>query len=205
MTNSYFARCHADPTCRENRNVNEAKRKRQCLATPACARKTKQWRRDYDRQKYQNCKANPTCIARLNASRRSRRGACLRDPVCLAKKRLEVQTRTEKCRQDPACVRQRRTYTRCAAIKSKYGVSCSEYKLMLKQQNGRCAVCKELPGRKKLVIDHDHGSGSVRGLLCRTCNSGIGLLRDDPKLLHQALAYLEKNLDGHRRGSPESK
>jgi len=44
-------------------------------------------------------------------------------------------------------------------------------------QRGRCAVC----GGREQVEDHDHETGYVRGLLCRSCNSMEGAAyRDYP-------------------------
>lgn len=40
-------------------------------------------------------------------------------------------------------------------------------------------------------IDHCHKTGKVRGLLCKTCNTGIGHLKDDPNILRSAINYLE--------------
>jgi hypothetical protein len=60
----------------------------------------------------------------------------------------------------------------------------------VKGQKGRCLVCRHKP--KKLVVDHDHTTGHIRGLLCDPCNQGIGFLREDPKLLERAIAYLSK-------------
>jgi hypothetical protein len=61
------------------------------------------------------------------------------------------------------------------------------------EQGGVCAICEQ-PCRtgKRLAVDHDHQTGHVRGLLCRTCNSGIGLLNDDPDLLRKAADYIER-------------
>jgi hypothetical protein len=57
-----------------------------------------------------------------------------------------------------------------------------------------CEICGETGGR--LVIDHCHKSGSVRGRLCSVCNTGLGMFRDDPKLLSVALGYLgEQNYE----------
>lgn len=60
-------------------------------------------------------------------------------------------------------------------------------------QDGKCAICRTAPapGKRRLNIDHDHETMKPRGLLCGTCNRGIGLLRDSPVLLGRALVYLQ--------------
>jgi hypothetical protein len=63
------------------------------------------------------------------------------------------------------------------------------YREKLIEQGYKCAICQDTP--KRLVVDHDHGDGQLRGLLCSTCNSGIGMLRDDVAILRAALSYLE--------------
>ena len=47
-----------------------------------------------------------------------------------------------------------------------------------------------------LVIDHNHKTGKVRGLLCGSCNTGIGLLKDSPDVLDAAIEYLQHQIDG---------
>lgn len=42
---------------------------------------------------------------------------------------------------------------------------------LMEMQQGRCAVC---PSEGPLIVDHDHETGLVRGLLCRGCNSREG-------------------------------
>ena len=80
-------------------------------------------------------------------------------------------------------------------IKHKYGLEWDRYIEMLDDQGNRCAIC----GRhreefnKELVVDHDHETGKVRGLLCYGCNNGIGTLQDDPDVLRKAIEYLEKH------------
>lgn len=88
-----------------------------------------------------------------------------------------------------------------------YGITAEEYDAMLAAQGDVCAICgqtdptreRRLEGRKRLPrrnidalrVDHDHVTGKVRGLLCTPCNQAIGHLRDDPRLLRKAAAYLE--------------
>ena len=48
---------------------------------------------------------------------------------------------------------------------------------------------------KSLSVDHCHTTGKVRGLLCQSCNTGIGLLKEDTKLFMAAIEYLEKSRD----------
>lgn len=63
-------------------------------------------------------------------------------------------------------------------------------------QAGRCAVCEVQMLRtnrnpRAAHIDHDHTTGKVRGLLCSSCNMGLGVFKDSPDLLRQAIKYLE--------------
>lgn len=60
-------------------------------------------------------------------------------------------------------------------------------------QDGRCAICKELPANgERLVVDHCHTSGAVRGLLCKPCNLAIGLMKDKVERMASAILYLEE-------------
>jgi len=81
-----------------------------------------------------------------------------------------------------------------------HNISVAKYSLMLKNQDCRCAVCasSDPKGRGDFHIDHDHaccpGSWScgkcIRGLLCATCNSGLGMFGDDPVRLISAAFYI---------------
>ena len=79
----------------------------------------------------------------------------------------------------------------------KYGITLEDQEQMLREQNNKCAICgKEIflfGSSKKLTahVDHDHKTGKVRGLLCNDCNRGIGLLKDNPLFLANAIKYLE--------------
>lgn len=79
-------------------------------------------------------------------------------------------------------------------VNRNFGLSSKEYSNLKEQHNNSCAICdisfKTLG--KRLSIDHDHSTGKIRGLLCPKCNTALGLLRDDIKLLEKMLKYLYK-------------
>lgn len=80
-----------------------------------------------------------------------------------------------------------------ARVLRAYGITTADYDRLLAAQRGGCAVCRTTdPGRgqRVFVVDHDHVSNHVRGLLCHNCNSAIGLLRDDPKIIAAAADYV---------------
>ena len=77
-------------------------------------------------------------------------------------------------------------------LKRSYGMSRADYDALLESQGGVCAICGK-PSEKTLCVDHCHSTGTIRGLLCRKCNVGLGCLADDQATLIAALAYL-----GHR-------
>ena len=74
--------------------------------------------------------------------------------------------------------------------KWKYNLTEDEYQELLQRQNNKCALC--LSG-SKLIVDHCHTTGRVRGLLCFKCNTGIGQLQDSEELLLKAVDYLRLN------------
>lgn len=72
-----------------------------------------------------------------------------------------------------------------------------EYKTLLEKQNNVCAICgitAEEVG-KKLIIDHNHETLKIRGLLCWRCNSGLGFFKDNQAHLAMAIEYLVRNDD----------
>ncbi len=75
-----------------------------------------------------------------------------------------------------------------------YGLTPADYDRMYSDQQGCCAICGEHQStqKRRLSVDHCHVTGDVRGLLCCTCNAGIGNLKDCPSLLLSAIEYLEK-------------
>lgn len=81
----------------------------------------------------------------------------------------------------------KKTYARDRLYR--YNLTPEAYEALKVAQNGLCAVCIKPPAANKpLVIDHDHTSGAVRGLLCYKCNRDMVVV-DDPGHLDRCLAY----------------
>lgn len=79
-----------------------------------------------------------------------------------------------------------------AVKKGRYGISLNKIDKILESQKYKCAICETHLVRARTAVDHCHDSGRVRGLLCKTCNSGIGMLRDSADIVHKALTYLQE-------------
>lgn len=80
--------------------------------------------------------------------------------------------------------------------KTAYGLTKEEYEAMYTSQGGRCKICQKdfppLSERKKaVVVDHNHLTGVVRGLLCQECNKALGCVKENPEILREMIRYLE--------------
>jgi len=75
----------------------------------------------------------------------------------------------------------------------KYGISSEEYTKMCNKQFFKCAICFGVSSKnKRLSIDHCHETNLVRGLLCDSCNLGLGSFKDDISRLESAINYLKE-------------
>jgi len=79
---------------------------------------------------------------------------------------------------------------RAKRLKVEYGLTVEQHAAMLKAQGSLCKICEK--AAKRLVVDHDHATGKVRGLLCDNCNHALGKMYDSPALLVAAANYLLK-------------
>jgi hypothetical protein len=78
---------------------------------------------------------------------------------------------------------------------SQTGVTSGTLEEMFESQGGACGCCGKLVETvAELQFDHDHETGSFRGLLCITCNTGIGKLGDTLDGVLKAVAYLKRSL-----------
>lgn len=101
-------------------------------------------------------------------------------------------------------VKQHSKTSRHNKLQSKYGVSFEDACSVLQEQDGQCAICEKEVSfdaddrRDKPHVDHDHVTGQFRGLLCLTCNVGLGMLGDSTELLTKAIGYLRTSLQRER-------
>jgi hypothetical protein len=107
--------------------------------------------------------------------------------TCAAKCRNRLQRQKRK---DPE-------YNRHWKLKYKYGISLLEYKEILKNQGDKCALCEKprLENKKDFAVDHNHVTGRIRGLLCDSCNWGLGNFKCDSgiEFLLKAIEYIKKS------------
>lgn len=92
-----------------------------------------------------------------------------------------------------------RTYKRESMQRKRlknYGLSQQELEAMIARSGGKCDLCEREfgtePGTQR-CIDHCHETGTVRGLLCFSCNVALGHFRDSPDIIHSAIEYLQKH------------
>ena len=102
------------------------------------------------------------------------------------KYKIQQERRRLKQLNDPFYKLKRRNI----ALKKKYGITVEDYDLLLKKQNGVCAICSREPGKRPLHVDHSHSTGKVRGLLCHQCNWYLGTIDADPAILDKITYYL---------------
>lgn len=76
-------------------------------------------------------------------------------------------------------------------LKTRYSMTSEQWEALFASQGRVCAIC-QTESSKRLHVDHCHITGAVRGILCHTCNVGIGQLGDDLETLLQAVAYLRR-------------
>lgn len=79
-------------------------------------------------------------------------------------------------------------------LKRNYGISLEEFDSILEAQGNACAICHcTESGGKNWHVDHDHNTGAIRGLLCNSCNTALGHMRDSPAILRAAADYVERH------------
>lgn len=80
-------------------------------------------------------------------------------------------------------------------LKRRFGLTPKMYDQMLENQNYCCAICgiHRVKLSKNMAVDHDHSTGVVRALLCSSCNTSLGQLKEDVQILENMIAYINKH------------
>lgn len=108
-----------------------------------------------------------------------------------------LQADCKKChtRRGSEAYSKRKHVVKLRQIFRNYGITPDEYFSLVDRQQGLCAICKGESKNLELCVDHDHVTGKVRGLLCRTCNLGLGHFKDNSQILSAAISYLRSTDD----------
>ena len=170
--------------------ANQEKEKERALARYYAVRETidREKRKEYMREylkTYKRKKKTPEQIAERNRKRRERYA---NDPEYREREKAQARRRSAL---NPQAKKNGR-------LKQEFGITLEQYNELLAKQGGKCAICgatvtgvREKGKREhSLYVDHDHKTGSVRGILCSHCNFGLGNFRDSPALLLRAAEYL---------------
>lgn len=92
-------------------------------------------------------------------------------------------------------------YKRYYALHKKYGLDEDGFLVLWEAFMGKCGICETqltMPENTRgqplttVCVDHDHTTGNLRGLLCNACNKALGLFKDNPILLNNALKWVRK-------------
>ena len=83
-------------------------------------------------------------------------------------------------------------YHRDWHLRKKYGMALDEFNALSEAQGHKCCICgEENSTHENLVVDHNHNTGEVRGLICSPCNSALGHAKDSVKVLEAMIDYLK--------------
>ena len=123
----------------------------------------------------------------LDGYYRTRKNVSLKSSYSYECKECTVKRVCDNHRKDPTLQKNR-------DLKRKYGLTFAEYDKMLTEQKHSCAICGTSKAGGKhgsFMVDHDHKTGKVRGLLCKSCNIALGELGDNVQTLQNMIKYLK--------------
>jgi hypothetical protein len=113
-------------------------------------------------------------------------------------KRTSSCKKCRKTKQQKAWIpKQQKDYK----LRNYFGIYLEDYNSMLENQNHLCKICNKAETArsntgyvKDLAVDHCHKTGKIRGLLCQSCNVGLGHFDDSLDKLESAIKYLKGRL-----------
>lgn len=109
------------------------------------------------------------------------------------REKFPEKVKAEKAASYRANPEKYKAYARRSTLK-KYGLTEESFRELFDRQGQRCGVCggDDPQSLKGWHVDHCHGTGIVRGILCNHCNLMLGYAKDNSGALIKAAAYLEK-------------
>ena len=114
---------------------------------------------------------------------------CYREEQRIQYHNLSEEERQERRRNNKAnTFEYRQTYK----LKYKYGLTREKYFGMILEQKNKCKIC--MCNMETPQIDHNHDTGEVRALLCRSCNTTLGLVNENPDTLYNMINYINDYL-----------
>lgn len=79
-------------------------------------------------------------------------------------------------------------------LKNKYGMTLADKQKMFNSQDGLCAICSHpFKKLKSSCVDHDHETGKIRKLLCKPCNSYLGMIEEDRNVAIKLIDYIDSH------------
>lgn len=86
---------------------------------------------------------------------------------------------------------------RAKLLKSRYGLTVDDWEKLFNHQGRRCAACFDPQPAGGWATDHDHETGTTRGILCNHCNLALGHANDCHIRLSRLARYV-KYWDMHK-------
>ena len=88
-------------------------------------------------------------------------------------------------------------YHRNWKLQKQYGITLEDFNNMIEKQDNKCYICDTVfaePSSRTFQntpnVDHNHETGKIRKILCRDCNTMLGLAKENIQTLHNAIEYL---------------
>lgn len=117
-----------------------------------------------------------------------KRGGCT---LCRRQRGSESDKALYQARKDRNYYQENKQHIAEQRMLRVYSLTPDAYANLLASQGGRCALCgDEFLNSQATHIDHCHDTGTIRGILCSGCNTGLGLLGDDLDGIMRAVRYL---------------
>ena len=168
--------------------------------------KTKEQKKKYQKERYENNRDKIKIERDKPENKLKRKENYQKNKDKILEKAKVIRDKPENklkrkaYKQTPEYKAKRKTYRQRPEVKErrknkylkKYGLTNQDYLNMLKQQNNKCAICKNIENGKRLAVDHNWKTGKVRGLLCKNCNVTLGNLNEDISLFYKCIEYLKK-------------